>query len=294
MDWDDLKIILAIGRAGTLTGAAKALELNHSTVFRRINSIEKKLDVRFFDRLPNGYLPTDAGETAIQSAEKIDNEFHGLSRELVGKDLRLQGNIRVTAPEGITIQLLVPHIAKFCRIHPDIDIDLAVTGNSLQLSQREADLAIRATTKPPETSIGRKLCKFRFAMYASEEYLSKHKDQGLTEHNWVVTEDSRNWFPTTTWKKIGYQKSRVVIRSNSTMAVVNAAREGLGIAPLPCFLGDSEPGLRRVVEPHKDMKLELWLLTHPDLRNTARVKALMRYLAESFEKQKELIEGNNH
>ena len=161
MEWDDLKVILAIGRAGTLSGAARSLELNHSTVFRRINQIEKKLGVRFFDRLPQGYVMTDAGEAAMSAAETIEDKVNSLARELVGKDLRLQGTIRVTAPEGVSLELLVPHLARFCKKHPDIHIDLVATGSALQLARREADLAVRVTTKPPDTSIGRRVCLFR-------------------------------------------------------------------------------------------------------------------------------------
>ena len=286
MEWNDLNIILA-----TLTGAAKSLGLNHSTVFRRINAIEEKLKVRFFDRLPTGYAPTDAGEAAIRAAERIDDEVNGLARGLVGKDLRLQGSIRVTAPEGISLQLLGPHLAAFCRTHPDIHIDLAITGSALQLSRREADLAVRVTSKPPDTSIGRRLCRFRFGLYATRGYLKKHAQRELADHDWIVTDDSRDWFPHETWKKLGQPRARVVFSSNSTLAVLNAAKEGLGIAPLPCFMGDSEKKLVRVVEPANDMSLDLWLLMHPDLRDTARVKALLHFLQAALQDQKDLLEG---
>lgn len=291
MEWNDLNIILAIGRAGTLSGAGRSLEMNHSTVFRRINAIEKKLGVRFFDRLPQGYVLTEAGEAAMRAAEHIDDEVNGLARELVGKDLRLQGNIRVTAPEGVSLKLLAPHLARFCRLHPDIHIDLVATGMTLQLSRREADLAIRVTSKPPDTSIGRRICQFRFGLYASPAYLKKHGPRELAEHDWVMTDDSRDWFPSAIWKRLGQPRARLVLSSNSTMAIVNAAVEGMGVAPLPCFLGDSEKGLRRVIPPLEEMTLELWLLTHTDLRHTARVRALMHFLQEALEGQKDLIEG---
>jgi len=206
--------------------------------------------------------------------------------------LRLQGSIRVTAPEGVSISLLGPHLARFCQTHTDIHIDLAVTGSALQLSRREADVAVRVTSKPPDTSIGRQVCRFRFGMYASLDYLNRHSHDDLKDCNWVMTDDSRDWFPASTWKRIGQSGAKISLSSNSTMAVVQAAKLGLGIAPLPCFLGDSEPSLVRVIEPPEDMQLELWILTHPDLRHTARVKALMQFLFESLGEQKDLIEGN--
>jgi len=291
LEWNDLKIILAIGRAGTLSGAARSLKLNHSTVFRRINTIEENLDVRFFDRLPHGYVLTEAGEAAMRSAEHIDDEVHSLARELVGKDLRLQGSLRVTAPEGVTLKLLGPHLVKFCKAHPDIDLDLVVTSSELQLSRREADIAVRVTAKPPDTDIGRRICRFQFGLYASKAYLNKNKHSDLADYDWVMTDDSSDWFPQAIWKKTGQLRAKVVLTSNSMIAVLNAATEGLGVAPLPCFLGDSEKKLVRVIEPADDMKLELWLLTHPVLRHTARVKALMNFLQESLQDQVDLIEG---
>jgi len=292
MEWDDLKVILAIGRAGTLSGAARSLGLNHSTVFRRINAIEKKLDVRFFERLQQGYRLTDAGELAMTAAEKVETQVSDLARELVGKDLRLQGGIRVTAPEGVSLRLLSQPIARFCELHPNIHIDLIATGSRLQLARREADLAVRVTSRPPDTTIGKRICQFRFGFYATKQYLEKHARGGMETYSWVMTEDSRDWFPAATWKKFGQPERQVVLTSNSTMAIVNAAREGLGVAPLPCFLGDGDKDLVRVIEPPEEMVLEMWLLTHPDLRYTARVKALMGYLYEQLVTQKDLIEGN--
>lgn len=296
MEWNDLKIILAIGRAGTLSGAAKSLDMNHSTVFRRINVIEEKMEVRFFDRLPQGYSMTEAGEAALRIAERIDNEVNGLSRELVGKDLRLQGSIRVTAPEGVSLRLLRPVLAEFLHEHPDIQIDLVVTGSALKLSRREADLAIRVTNSPPDTSIGRRVCEFGFAVYASKKYLKENRNVLLENHAWLLLEDASSWFTPAIWKKIVNPNSKVIFRSDSTSAIVNAVRDGLGVTPLPCFIGDSENELVRVEDIQKEIAkekaLDLWILMHPDLRHTARVKALMRFIYDSLAKEKNLIEGN--
>lgn len=291
MEWNDLRIILAIGRSGTLSGAAKSLNLNHSTVFRRINIIEDKLQVRFFDRMQNGYVLTEAGNIAMSAAQRIDDEMNGLSRQLVGKDLRLQGTIRVTAPEGVSLKLLRPIFADFLKINPDIHIDLVVTGNTLQLSRREADIAVRVTSKPPDTSIARKVCRFRFAVYASRRYLKTKKDCALKDYNWLLLDDSSHWFSASLWKKMGHPNASVRFSSDSTVAIVNAVKDGLGVAPLPCFLGDNEKKLVRIQEPTEEPAPDLWLLTHPDLRNTARIKALIDFLYDALQNKKELIEG---
>jgi len=291
LQWNDLKIVLAIGRAGTLSGAAQLLEQNHSTVFRQINAIEKKMGVRFFERLSTGYVKTEAGEVAAEVAERIDEEMNGLQRKLLGKDLRLQGTLRLTAPEGLSHTLLAPVIAKFCKLHSDIHVDLVVTSNALELSRREADIALRVTSKPPDTSIGRRICSFGFGLYATLSYLSCHTQTTLEDHNWLLTDESRNWFPNSDWNKIAKTQTRTVVSSNSIMSIVHACKNGLGVALLPCFLGDSEKKLVRVEEPSFKKSLELWILTHPDLRHTARVKALKTFLFESITQYKDLFEG---
>jgi molybdate transport repressor ModE-like protein len=291
MDWSDLKLVLAICRAGTLSGAAKSLAINYTTVFRRINAIEKNLEVRLFDRQPSGYVMTEAGEAIKRSAERIDEEVMALSRELLGKDLRLQGSIRITAPEGVALRLLSPHLAAFCQKHPDITIDLIATSSPLRLSQREADLAVRVTNKPPENYIGRKICRCRFGFYASPDYLQRNQGLPLDQHLWVMSEDSFEFSPFPTWRKKFHPKSRVIFSSNNTLAVIDAAKRGLGMTPLPCFLGDSEPDLVKTTDSPDELTLSLWVLIHPDLRNTARVRALMKYIVSALENEKSVIEG---
>jgi len=291
MDWGDLNLVLAICRSGTLSGAAKSLAINYTTVFRRINAIEKNLEVRLFDRQPSGYVMTEAGEAIKRSAERIDEEVMALSRELLGKDLRLQGSIRITAPEGVALRLLSPHLAAFCHQHPDITIDLIATSSPLRLSQREADLAVRVTNKPPENYIGRKICRCRFGFYASPDYLQKNQRLPLDQHLWVMSEDSFEFSPFPTWRKKFHPKSRVIFSSNNTLAVIDAAKRGLGMTPLPCFLGDSEPDLVKTTDSPDELTLSLWVLIHPDLRNTARVRALMKYIVSALEDEKSVIEG---
>jgi len=291
MDWDDLNLVLAICRSGTLSGAAKSLGINYTTVFRRINAIEKKLDVRLFDRQPSGYVMTEAGEVMKRSAERIDEEVITLSREILGKDLRLQGAIRITAPEGVALRLLSPHLASFCRLHPDITMELIATSSSLRLSKREADLAVRVTNKPPDTYIGREVCKFRHGIYASPDYLENNQGLSLDEHLWVMSEDNFEFSPLPSWRKKYHPEAKVVFSSNNTIAVVDAAKRGLGVTLLPCILGDREPGLIRIIHAPVELNFSLWILIHPDLRNTARIKALMTFLLGELEKEKPAIEG---
>ncbi len=291
LQWGDLSLLLAICRAGTLAGAARSLRLNHSTVFRRLNGIEEKLGVRFFERLPHGYLMTEAGEAAMRSAERIDSEVLGLSRELLGRDLRLQGSIRLTAPEGVALHLLGPWLNRFCRKHPGILIEQTITSSDLELSRREADLAVRVTSAPPDTSLGRRLCRFAICAYASRDYLKRNPHGRLVDYDWLLANDSTEWFLPEVMKKDERPRVRRVMSGNNTTLLIDAARAGLGVVPLPCFWGDRDKKLVRVIEPPAASKLELWFLTHPDLRNTARVRALMSFLYDSLQDSIDLIEG---
>ena len=291
MDWNDLRIVLAIARAGSLTGAAKALEMNKSTVYRQINAIETKMGVRFFERLAQGYVATEAGEAAMHAAAQVDETVLNLERELLGKDFRLQGDIRLTAPEGIATYALTPAIAAFCKQHPSIRVEVLITNATLTLSRREADLAVRVTTKPPDTSLGRCIGPFRFCAYGAPAYLEGRADAALGEQDWVAIVDEVEWLLPILWKRREQARERIVFSSSLTLTAMEAARRGMGLILLPCFLGDRDEGLCRAGEPLAELDSELWVLTHPDLRHTARVRALMSFLCDELRRERERFEG---
>ncbi|WP_455219042.1 LysR family transcriptional regulator [Kaarinaea lacus] len=293
MEWNDLMVILAVCRAGSLSGAARALGHNHSTIFRKINAIEDKTGVRFFERLPEGYKMTDAGMTAMRYAERIEAEVQALGREVLGQDMRLQGKIRVTAPEGMTITILPKLFVKFCRQHPAVSIEIIGGSAAVDLTRREADIAIRATSKPPDTSLGRKVGDFRFAIYATPQYLKDHKKVPLQEQNWCVIQGSDEWLVPLVWKKKAHTRQCIVYESSLAMAVINAAAEGMGLTFMPCYLGDADDRLVRVTDVLEPLTLELWILTHPDLRHTARVKALMAVLYDELKQNEDLYSGKS-
>lgn len=291
LEWSDLSVILAICRAGSLSGAARVLGHNHSTIFRRINAIEDKTGVRFFERLPDGYLMTEAGQTAMRYAERIENEVHALGREVLGQDMRLQGKIRVTAPEGITTDITPGLFAEFCRRNPGVSIEMMGSSFAVDLTRREADVAIRATTKPPDTSLGRKVCDFRFAIYSSPQYLKQNKKTPIQEQKWCLIQGTVDWLVPLIWKKKAHGERQVIYSSSTSQAVLNATAEGMGITMMPCYLGDTDNRLVRMGDPWDALTMELWVLTHPDLRHTARVKALLGYLYDELKKESDLFEG---
>lgn len=290
-EWNDLRIVLAVCRHGTLSGAARELGINHSTVFRRIGTIEEKTGVRLFERLQTGYVMTEAGEAMLQSAEQIEKEILSLSRKLIGGDLRLSGTLRVTAPDELTIKLLMPHIVSFCRAYSGIELDLTIENSFLDLSQRQADVAIRSTKAPPDMAVGRKLCNLGTTIYGTNSYLDQHTELSIEQYTWLMPGKGHDWFSANQWLKRHYPTANVAFRSNTLTGLFEAARQNLGVTPLPFFLGDVATGFKRVIDPPKEFASELWILIHPDLRGTARVRAFMDFMTEAIEQERDIIEG---
>ena len=291
LEWNDLQVILAICRTGSLAGAARLMGKDHSTLFRKLNQIESRAGVRFFERLPSGYTMTDAGEIAQRFGERIEGEFHALGHEIDGRDARLQGSVRVTAPDGICTIHLPPLLAKFHELHPQVAIELIEGNNALDLSRREADVAIRATRKPPDDSLGRKICDFRFAAYATARYLEAAGPRELIDHDWIMIEGVEDWFVPLLGKNRLQVIERSVMRTNSATAAQHAAEAGIGVSPLPCYRGDASPDLIRVGPMLEHLDMELWIMTHPALRHTARVRVLMAFLQTALEPMQALFAG---
>lgn len=286
MDWEDLRLVLAICRAGTLSGAARALGINYSTVFRRISSIERANKLRLFERHRNGYVMTEAGEAVMRHAERMEEEANAVSRELLGTDTRLSGSIKLTAPEGVTHFALMPHLESFCKQHPDIELDLIITSSSLYLERNEADLAVRIGKRPPQNYIAREVCKFSFGTYGSPDYIAKNRHLTPLEHSFVEhRDDPRPWWAS------DKDRVKIVFKSDSMMINNDAVRRGLGLISTPHIVGSRVPGLQRLDLPVKETERTMWLLMHPDLRGTARVKALMNHLLTGLQKEKDAFIG---
>lgn len=286
----DLRLVLAIGDAGTLLGGARALGIDHSTAFRRLNSLEERLGVRLFVRARDGYAPTAAGEAMIEVAREVDADIAGLERKLAGADLRPSGTVRVTITDT-AIDLLTPVFVAFRRSQPAIDLEVAVANQFFALSRREADVAIRPSADVPEELVARRVATVATAPYASPEYLASHTGRDLAAHDWLAPDDSLWHLGSAQWLRRNVPPERIVFRASSLVALQAAARAGLGVAPLPCFLGDVDPALTRLRAPFDEMATSLWVLIHPDLRRAARIRAFVEFVAAALEERRPLIEG---
>jgi len=173
MDWNLIKSFLAIERTGSLLSAAKGLGVNHSTVFRRLNLLEKAIDGRVFERLGNRYELTSIGVEMLEYAQQIENSFYTLERKIVGKDLKPKGVVKITAPPRIAYSYLPRYIELFNQLYPDICVELLVSNQEFNMTNRQADIAVRATLQPPKHLVGRKICTIGWSAYASDLYQKK-------------------------------------------------------------------------------------------------------------------------
>lgn len=292
MDWDDLRYVLAVGNAGSLAGAARTLGVNHTTVLRRIGAFEQRLGVRLFERLPTGYVLTAGGEQLIAAARNIDATVTTLERKLAGQDLRLAGTIRVTTTDTVMGSILPEILAEFRHSHPGIQVEIAVSNLMFNLTKREADVAIRPAADPPETLIGRRISGIAFAVYGSTDYLARRgKKQKLAEHQWVAPDESLSGTAVAQWMRAQLPQAEITLAADSLLALRQAAQAGLGLVALPCYLGDTSPDLVCVHQPIPELETALWILTHSDLRHTARVRAFTEFAGNAFARRRELLEG---
>jgi len=283
--WDDLKFVLAVGRCGGLSAAARELGVEHSTVSRRIAACEAGLGVRLFDRLPSGFEPTLEGTKAIAVAARIEQDIFSLDRQISDGDKTLAGPLRITAPQLVIQSHLAEMIARFATRYPEIDLTVSSANEVLNLHRREADVAIRMSRSPEPNLYGRVITRQNRGFYASKKYLETLSSP-LTS---ATPQAPVNFVNFTLWEKpplsqvqSRFANVRVSINLDEMGAVHSAIRAHMGLGLMPCFLGGSDSQLVRVPGFELQPYWDIWVLTHPDLKNVERVRIFMRFIAEEF------------
>ena len=286
MNWNDLRYFLALAREGSVSGAGRALGVEHTTVARRVNALEKQLDCRLFDRLPTGYAMTQVAENLYPHAQAVEELMQVAGREVFGRDAQLSGNLKLTASYDVFTRLVTPRLHQFTERYPGIDLELLSSTNLADLSSRQADIALRLSPNPPDYLIGRKILPLRHGVYASSKYLQKKRN---TERL-VLWEHERK---TPEWVSDHFPHAQLAARANEIMTMMEVVKNHIGIARLPCYVADAEPTLRRLDLSLTPSSWGVWVLSHVDLRSTARVRVCREFLIEIIEEQRELIEGLN-
>jgi DNA-binding transcriptional LysR family regulator len=282
MNWDDLQYFLAVCERSSISGAAQALGVNHSTVLRRIASLEHALGVRLFDRLPSGYALTTAGHELVDSLDGVAERIAASTRRLMGGDLQIGGTLRLTTTDTLLQSLLTPLLAEFSAAHPQLQLQVVSNNSMMNLTQREADVAVRGSNRPPDNLVGRRAGAIQTALYASKGYLQrlgKRRDDA-SAWRWVAPDEALAHLAQMQWLRTHVPDERIAMRLTSLAAMVDAVAAGVGVGLLLCPLAQAHAKLVRLQPPMESLDTQVWVLTHPDLRSVARVKALTDFLYE--------------
>ena len=286
MNWDDLRFFLALCRERSVSRAGKSLGVNHTTVARRIAALEESLGARLFDKQTHGYAMTQAAENMYERALRMEEQAQAIDRELFGQDAELKGLLKLTVSHDFAERVIISALPGFQATYPGIELHLMTTTGLIDLSAREADIAVRLTDKPPDYLVGRKVMPLRHGVYGSPSYLREMSDapnvilfRGNDEQPEWVTEH----FP----------DAVTALHLDDVSTMVRAVRDNMGLARLPCYIGDAEAGVERLDLRLTPSSWGVWVLSHVDLRSTARVRVCREFLFEALEEQQALILGED-
>lgn len=292
VDWDDVRHFLALARTGSVRAAGSLLGVSHSTVARRVEALELRLGAKLFDRHRDGYLLTDAGNDMVMGAERVERELAALERGLAGQDARLEGPVRVTCTDPFMAKLLLRALAGLCAQHPDIELELEANARYVDLSKREADVALRAllpSASPPEHLIGRRIAPITLCSYVATAHAAAlDPAQGARSVRWLGSDIKalRQLVASSSYPELPSWGA-----FDSMEVQVEAALAGLGIVMLPTYVGDAQPLLQRLAKPDLRHVADFWLLSHRDLRDNARLRAARACITTAITEQAALFRG---
>ncbi|WP_233237824.1 LysR family transcriptional regulator [Bordetella sp. LUAb4] len=285
MDWDNTRIFLSVYRTGTLRAAAALLQIDQATVGRRLAALEKSLDARLFLRTSNGYVPTRAGELALQAAEAMERAADQLVRQTQGTDERVSGTVRVATSDTIGSHLMIAAVQQVQAAHPDLRVVLTTSMQLTNLARRDADIAVRNVRPDNPDLISRRLARREMGLYASKAYLKAHGEprRGTAFEGHAVVIYQRALMMTRPDTLVGepYANARVAMEVNSGLVLREAVRAGLGLAELPVYLAEGDPRLKRVW-PDRAEHYDIWMVLHGDLHRSGRVRAVADAIVDVF------------
>jgi DNA-binding transcriptional LysR family regulator len=293
-DWDDLRVFLTLARDGKLAAAARRLEVSHPTVARRVKALEESIGARLFDRLPDRFVLTAAGEELLADAQAMERAAESIHRRSAGLGDTFHGTVRLSAGEAMA-GFLAGHLPRLRHNMKCIEIELISSHQLANLSRREADLMIREQVPDLASIVTRKLCRVAYAVYAGADLKPVECSRDALRHlSWIGFDEDHGYMPGQSWVLDLLQGARPAVRVNNWLVLRDAVRAGAGLAVLPCYLGDGDPRLRRVGAILREVVADQWLLVHRDLRALPRVRAVMDALVRLFQEERAAIEGRGH
>ena len=284
MNWDDVRYFLALCRDGSVSSAGRRLGVNHTTVARRIAAFEAELGTRLFDRTRDGYAMTQAAENMYPQALEMEARAQAIDRTMAGRDAELEGRLKITVPYDFANRIVAPALPEFRDQYPCIELELLTTTGLVDLAAREADIAVRLTEKPPEYLVGRQVLPLRHGVYGASSYMRRRRDNVD-----VILFRSEKDLPP--WVAENFPGAAVAAQTDNLSTMHACVSAGLGLARMPCYEADADPGLQRLDVPLTPSKWGVWILNHVDLRSTARVRVAREFLIDVIEANSDLILG---
>ena len=278
-DWEDLRHFAALAQEGSLSAAARALQVDHATVARRIVSLEKALQVKLVDRRPKSYALTPEGERIATLATQMQEPAFAIDRSARSTRPAVAGIVTISAPPALSSTRIAPRLTNLKKEYPGIHIRLLGEKRSASLSRSEADIAVRLSRPTEGRLVARRIGTMTFGFYASAEYVSKHTE---TNFEFIAYDEAMDKLPQQQWLKRFAGTRPVVLRASELEAQVAAASAGLGVAILPNFIAEGNGRLSRIDVPTAPMKRDIWLVAHRDVRRSALARAVMQFLIECF------------
>lgn len=290
-NWDDLKFVLAVAEAGSVNSAARRIGVNHATVLRRIAQFEAALGHQIFDRGPSGYRPSRQGEMVVASAIRMRSELQALNESLNGLSDDFDGQITVTTTDSLLATVVGTALQSFQLRFPKISIELVITNRLLSLANRHADVAIRPTREAPDGMHAVRVCSLGFGMYASPDYIELNPATPDEMSRWLILNPRENKAPSQYWMQTHYPNAISAISAETYLALSTLAEKGLGIAVLPCCLGESSRYLVRIGDTLRDIETALWIMSPRDLAGTPPIRAFYQHFSKSLRQNEGLISG---
>jgi DNA-binding transcriptional LysR family regulator len=280
IDWGGFQAFVAICEAGSVARAAARLAVNHTTVLRRLQALESALGLALFDR-GSAYVLTPAGRDLLSGLAGTTARIEGSRAQVQGRDDEVRGEVRLTTTDTLAHGVLMPLLREFCARHPEVSLRIVVNNHFLSLTRREADVAIRGSNRPPENLVGRHVGDIRTAAYASRAYLrTAGRRTRATDLEWIAPDAALAHLEQAKWLAAHVPGERVVMTVDSLVGMLLAVRHGVGAAMLLCPLADVHDELVQLQPPPPALDTQLWILTHPDLRQVARIRAFSQFMFE--------------
>jgi DNA-binding transcriptional LysR family regulator len=290
-DWDDVRVFLTLASEGKLAAAARRLDVSHPTIARRIKALEDTIGARLFDRLPDRFVLTSAGEELLADAQAMERAAEAIDRRSAGLTDTARGTVRISAGEAMTA-FLAERLPRLRRNLQCVEFELVASHTLANLSRREADLLIREQVPDLASIVTRRLGRVAYAVYGNPDLaVTPISRDALRRLPWVGFDEEHNYMPGQSWVVDLLDGARPALRVNNWLVLREAVRAGVGLAVLPCYLGDSDPALRRLGSILDAVSADQWLLVHRDLRSLPRVRAVMDAVIDLFGDKRALIEG---